>query len=451
MMFSATATANLSTTWTNNGTTLPLLLRESSVAAVAFSVKENNSAVWQSFDHPTDCLLPGQNLFQGQKLKSSVSLTNSTDQEGMFSLQITDKGLFAYVESNPPQAYYSRPDVYGDNTYKGRRYMRFLNGVLNLCVESSEQPYDWIDISPASSAQYMKLMPDGHLQVFEWTPESVQWTVISDPLTNSFVAGECGYPLNVTLPPPSHQVARVVGATIGSFVILLAVAIGLTMYVVHMRKRDDELEEGYLDQVPGMPNRFSYEELKIATANFSKKLGEGGYGSVFEGTLGDGTKIAVKCLEGLAHVKKSFLAEVQSIGSIHHVNLVRLRGFSTWKSQWFLVKNFDRSQPEENWHLLRVFEKCWEQETLLDIVDMNSEDMHICGSEVVEMMNVASWCLQTDYTRRPSMSSVVKALEGGTNVDSNLDYNFTDPRLQKNNSQEKDLTPLLPSVLSGPR
>ncbi|KAJ0669776.1 putative protein kinase RLK-Pelle-SD-2b family [Helianthus annuus] len=120
----------------------------------------------------------------------------------------------------------------------------------------------------------------------------------------------------------SHQVATVVGSTIGSIMLLIGVSIGFIMYVVHRRKRDAEMEEDYLDQVPGMPTRFSYEELKTATENFSKKLGEGGFGSVFEGTLRDGTKIAVKCLEGLAHVKKSFLAEVQSIGSIHHVNLV---------------------------------------------------------------------------------------------------------------------------------
>ncbi|KAM0047155.1 putative protein kinase RLK-Pelle-SD-2b family [Helianthus debilis subsp. tardiflorus] len=91
--------------------------------------------------------------------------------------------------------------------------------------------------------------------------------------------------------------------------------------------------------------------------------------------------------------------------------------------------NFDRSQPEESWHLLGVFQQCWEQGTLLDIVDKYSEDMQTHGSEGVEMMKVASWCLQTNYTRRPSMSSVVNVLEGRMNVESNLDYNFTDPRL----------------------
>ncbi|KAK1416385.1 hypothetical protein QVD17_32176 [Tagetes erecta] len=234
---------------------------------------------------------------------------------------------------------------------------------------------------------------------------------------------------NVTSPSVSHRVARVVGSTIGTFVILLLVAIGVTTYVIHKRKRNAEIEEGYLDQLPGMPNRFSYEELTTATENFSKKVGEGGFGSVFEGNLKDGLKIAVKCLEGLSHIKKSFLAEI-------------LCG----------RKIFDRSEPEESWHLLFVFQKCWEQETLLDMVDKHSEDMQLHKTEVMEMMKLASWCLQTNFKRRPSMSSVVKVLEAGMNVEPHLDYNFTDLRIQETEvGDEKDVTQLSVSILSGPR
>ncbi|KAJ6882942.1 hypothetical protein NC651_029268 [Populus alba x Populus x berolinensis] len=57
---------------------------------------DNNATVWQSFDHPTDCLLPGQNLMAGQKLTPTVSLSNSTEQ-GLFSLSVTYKGLFDSV------------------------------------------------------------------------------------------------------------------------------------------------------------------------------------------------------------------------------------------------------------------------------------------------------------------------------------------------------------------
>ncbi|XP_027061915.1 G-type lectin S-receptor-like serine/threonine-protein kinase SD2-5 [Coffea arabica] len=98
-----------------------------------------------------------------------------------------------------------------------------------------------------------------------------------------------------------------------------------------------------------MPTRFPFEDLKIATANFSKKLGQGGFGSVFEGSLRDGTKVAVKCLDGIGQVKKSFLAEVESIGSIHHVNLVRLVGFCAEKSHRLLVYEFMSNGSLEKW------------------------------------------------------------------------------------------------------
>ena len=42
--------------------------------------------------------------------------------------------------------------------------------------------------------------------------------------------------------------------------------------------------------------------------------------------------------------------------------------------------------------------------------------MQLHGVEVVNMMRVVVWYLQNDFTRRPSMSMVVKVLEGVVNV-----------------------------------
>lgn len=101
----------------------------------------------------------------------------------------------------------------------------------------------------------------------------------------------------------------------------------------------------------------------------------------------------------------------------------------------------------------RLFQNCWGQGTLLSIVDRCSEDMQSHGIEVTEMMKVASWCLQTDFTRRPSMSSVVNVLEGVMNVESNLDYNFlwTISMQKITDGYEKRSKPMSASILSGPR
>ena len=66
---------------------------------------------------------------------------------------------------------------------------------------------------------------------------------------------------------------------------------------------------------------------------------------------------------------------------------------------------------------------------MLDLVDEYSEDTQLHGAEVVNMMKVAARCLQNDFTKRPSMSMVVKVLEGVVNVESLLDYSFSNPLL----------------------
>ncbi|KAA8525002.1 hypothetical protein F0562_011360 [Nyssa sinensis] len=378
------------------------------------------------------------------------------------------------------------------------------------------------------------------------------------------------------------RVATVLASSLGAF-FLVFLLIATCFFLLTKNQDAKEVEEDYLDQVPGMLARFSNEELKAMTVNFSSKLGEGGFGSVFEGTLSNGTKVAVKHLDGLAHVKKSFLAEVETIGSIHHVDFVRLIGFCAEKSNRLLVyeymsnssldkwifhrnrelslgwdsrrkiildiakglaylheecrqkilhldikpqnilldenfnakvadfglsklidrdqsqvvttlrgtpgylapewlssvitdkvdvysfgvvvheilcgrKIFDRSQAEEDMYLLSIFKRKAEEEQLLDMVDRYSEDMQLHGSEVVEMMRVGAWCLQSDFAKRPSMSVVVKFLEGLMDVENNLDYSFTNPPLPRAIGavdQKKDAvgatTILLPSALSGPR
>ncbi|KAH9320238.1 hypothetical protein KI387_022007 [Taxus chinensis] len=72
---------------------------------------------------------------------------------------------------------------------------------------------------------------------------------------------------------------------------------------------------------------FAYKDLQIATRNFLEKLGCGGFGSVYKGVLSDSIPIAVKKLERPEGGEKQFRMEVSTIGTIQHVNLVRLRGF----------------------------------------------------------------------------------------------------------------------------
>ncbi|KAM4071015.1 hypothetical protein ACB094_11G029400 [Castanea mollissima] len=74
---------------------------------------------------------------------------------------------------------------------------------------------------------------------------------------------------------------------------------------------------------------FSYAELKTATEDFNpdNKLGEGGFGPVYKGTLNDGRVIAVKQLSVTSHQgKNQFLTEIATISAVQHRNLVKLYG-----------------------------------------------------------------------------------------------------------------------------
>ncbi|CAA0838440.1 G-type lectin S-receptor-like serine/threonine-protein kinase SD2-5 [Striga hermonthica] len=121
-------------------------------------------------------------------------------------------------------------------------------------------------------------------------------------------------------------------------------------------------EDNFLDSLSGMPIRFSYRDLQEATRNFSVKLGQGGFGSVYQGTLHDGTRLAVKKLEGIGQGKKEFRAEVSIIGSIHHVHLVRLRGFCAEGSHRLLAYEYMANGSLDKW----LFRKDKEGVLLLD-------------------------------------------------------------------------------------
>ncbi|XP_058097174.1 G-type lectin S-receptor-like serine/threonine-protein kinase At5g35370 [Magnolia sinica] len=95
------------------------------------------------------------------------------------------------------------------------------------------------------------------------------------------------------------------------------------------------------DSIPGLPVRFKYEELEAATENFKTQIGSGGFGSVYKGTLADKTLVAVKKIGNIGvQGRKEFCTEIAVIGNIHHVNLVRLRGFCAQGQQRLLVYEY---------------------------------------------------------------------------------------------------------------
>ncbi|KAI4325253.1 hypothetical protein MLD38_030667 [Melastoma candidum] len=113
--------------------------------------------------------------------------------------------------------------------------------------------------------------------------------------------------------------------------------------------QDNFEEDNLFDSLSGMPVRYSFLDLRTATKDFSMKVGQGGFGSVYMGELSDGSRVAVKRLEAVGQGKKEFRAEVTIIGSIHHVHLARLKGFCSEGAYRLLVYEFMANGSLDKW------------------------------------------------------------------------------------------------------
>lgn len=85
---------------------------------------------------------------------------------------------------------------------------------------------------------------------------------------------------------------------------------------------------------------FTYAELVEATHNFdrSRELGDGGYGTVYSGTLRDGRIVAVKRLyENNYKRVEQFTNEVEILSKLQHPNLVKLYGCTSRHSRELLL------------------------------------------------------------------------------------------------------------------
>ncbi|XP_074569113.1 putative serine/threonine-protein kinase [Curcuma longa] len=88
---------------------------------------------------------------------------------------------------------------------------------------------------------------------------------------------------------------------------------------------------------------FSYVELKLATNNFhpSNKIGRGGFGTVYKGTLRDGVVVATKVLSAESRQGvREFLTEIDVISNVKHPNLVELIGCCVEGANRILVYEF---------------------------------------------------------------------------------------------------------------
>ncbi|OMO65922.1 hypothetical protein COLO4_30910 [Corchorus olitorius] len=263
------------------------------------------------------------------------------------------------------------------------------------------------------------------------------------------------------LPPGITRDENHTALAVGIAVPVGAMALILALAIIYFKSRKEDDDEKVLLGIGPRPNTFSYAELKAATDDFSpsNKLGEGGFGAVFKGTLSDGRVVAVKQLLREANQGKSqFVTEIATISAVKHRNLVRLYGCCIEGNRRLLVyeylenKSLDqalfeyamrghltekadvfgfgviameilsgRPNSSNNLQNQRFFLLDWawnlvENNESLGVMDLSLEEFD--ENEALRVLGVALLCTQASPNMRPPMSRVVAMLTGDAEVSS---------------------------------
>lgn len=156
--------------------------------------------------------------------------------------------------------------------------------------------------------------------------------------------------------PKFGQVFVIGAITSGSVLITLA-AVGI-LFVCRYRHKSIPLEgfggKNYpMNIIFSLPSKddffiksvsvkpFTLEYIELATENYKTLIGEGGFGSVYRGTLDDGQEVAVKVRSATStQGTREFDNELNLLSAIQHENLVPLLGFCNEYDQQILVYPF---------------------------------------------------------------------------------------------------------------
>ncbi|XP_015969388.1 probable LRR receptor-like serine/threonine-protein kinase RKF3 [Arachis duranensis] len=175
---------------------------------------------------------------------------------------------------------------------------------------------------------------------------SIYAAYLADPTDTG--TAKCLFGLDFSSSGKSNNGKKVlIGVVVAVFFVLgLVLFGGFCGYLRWKKKRNEITKKGGvgMDQIglssSGLDSmnqsttliRFSFDEIKRATRNFSRDniIGSGGYGNVYKGLLNDGSQVAMKRFKNCSVAgDASFTHEVEVIASVRHVNLVALRGYCT--------------------------------------------------------------------------------------------------------------------------
>ncbi|PQM33304.1 uncharacterized protein Pyn_31292 [Prunus yedoensis var. nudiflora] len=333
---------------------------------------KSESSIWQSFDYPTDTLLPGMKVGFNWKIGLEWVLTSWKSQNdpgtGNYSLRLSSnqtatvqsflyKGLTKYWRSDPgpwPNFVSNNEEMYyfllTDNTsvirvlltdYGILQHLRWKDAVNQweeLLAVPKYRCDDMDSVVPTANVALTILMS---LNVSAYRGMNQNLRIIGTGEMGQTVHTELGRDLYVRVDKMelAENTRKSKGflksrglLAIPMAAVALVLIIGFACWwLKKKRKMKDFVEADELEDTSTHPEMqfFHLSAIIVATDNFSpvNKLGQGGFGTVYKGQLANDQKIAVKRLaktsgQGIEEFKN----EVTLIARLQHRNLVKLLG-----------------------------------------------------------------------------------------------------------------------------
>ncbi|XP_071723936.1 G-type lectin S-receptor-like serine/threonine-protein kinase SD3-1 [Rutidosis leptorrhynchoides] len=166
-----------------------------SVASSAFLRDDGNlvllndkgSIVWQSFDTPSDTILPGQNLSVNKTLRA----TSRTSMTSYYSLHFNTSGQLQ-LRWESDITYWTSKNPNASNV----RAVLTSNGVFQLLDGTLKTPLWSVygdDHNDTVKFRFLRLDADGNLRMYSWTKDSNSWRIVWQAVENQCnVFATCG-------------------------------------------------------------------------------------------------------------------------------------------------------------------------------------------------------------------------------------------------------------------
>uniref|UniRef100_A0A7N2N946 non-specific serine/threonine protein kinase n=1 Tax=Quercus lobata TaxID=97700 RepID=A0A7N2N946_QUELO len=291
-------------------------------------LRNKEHVLWQSFDFPTDTLLPEQLFTRKTKLVSSRSQTNISS--GFYEL--------SFYNNSYLQSVYNGPNVSRTYYYYHYSLLGYYNSstlVFNSLGNFSS--YDHLTIISVDYGavlhRRLTLDYDGNIRLYSWEEEGKTWVVSWQGTQRPCkIPGACG-------------ANSLCSYDIGSGK-KCSCAPGYKM-----KNRSDWADGCEPEKSLGVDKqghdhaaigfrKFTYTELKKATKSFTEEIGRGAGGIVYKGVLFDKRVAAIKRLNEVNQGESEFLSEVSIIGRINHMNLIEMWGYCVEGKHRLLVYEY---------------------------------------------------------------------------------------------------------------